>query len=112
MRTKTGPSKHPSSRYSTQREHSTAALTLGWLYECERTQISRSFVRSSPATRWQNLPTMLDRWMHSFLFFSFETLGSQTNQTNAATWSRHEAGSCSTWRATMESAPGRPCDLR
>ncbi len=89
MRTKTGPSKHPSSRYSTQREHSTAALTLGWLFGCERTQISRSFVLSSPATRWHRLPTLAASLDAQLSFLSFETLGSQTNQTNAATWSRH-----------------------
>ena len=56
MRTKTGPLNSFVATSSGAATAVTAALTLGWLLKCERTQISRSFVRSSAATRWQNLP--------------------------------------------------------
>ncbi len=80
----------------TQRPPHPAAQVLGWLFECERMQIAHSFALLKHVRLWQD-PS--EGWNSEYLrlrirpslagplsgrrpFFSFEGLGSQTNQKN------------------------------
>ena len=76
----------------TQSPPAPAAQVLGWLFECERTQVSHSFallkqVRwwEEPAVGWnyeyrrlEQEPRLQVRRMHSFVSFRFKLLGFQT----------------------------------
>ncbi len=80
----------------TQRPPYPAAQVLGWLAECERTQVSHSFALLNHLCSWEE-PALGWNFEYrrlrirastagppyaQFPFFSFETLGAQTNQKN------------------------------